>query len=763
MAKINNVEWLNENSNRNYPLKEGASRIGDSITLPRDFLVDAQITGGTLGEYYYVSEVNTNNGIITVLINDFMGNQALSFEIDSSTHLKNKRYTPETRFQPEMNGKIVVGEVQEVLDTLGHVGGSSFSGVATQMEETVVTTTDSDVRVTSNSADGNATLLRGDVGFRGESGILITQDESTNDIVVGFEDPTVPSDCECPPNFPDIKALNGQPPDCSGNFNICGEGVITIKTEGNTICVGSIIDPNQICAIALGGGGGGGGGTPGPPGPPGPGGPAGPPGTCDCDIKLDSECIERFVEFCTADFVNIQICGAPNVPNSTEYFIQPNPILDPHCFVQQVPFVTFGELLLNSQIIKDLQACIDQLKAGTISCVCVAELPPEAMVTDAPNGMGLGSTIDFTSNGELLLTTSSTKIDGVLLTASAAQLNSAGPGDMLKSENLSGLADVATSQQNLQVEPGVDVQTQNLRLEGFSTAPALDGQIPVINSGIITFTTPVGTGDVLAANNGTEFVPATFKSNLLFGSMADQNANAVAVTGGSVTGITDITIADGGTGSSTASGARTNLGLGTIATQDANAVAVTGGSVTGITDITIADGGTGSSTASGARTSLGVAIGTDVQGFDAQLADIAGMSPTLDNFVTSNATNLELSTPADARAKLDAQRVLDGFSNISSATVFTTASDVNKTYTIDNTFAPFTITLPTLASGVLVDGDEICFVVTNDFGTGAVTITAGLGTSVVTGGSPVMGDFVGSSQTYRYSSSNSAWYGVAVV
>jgi hypothetical protein len=44
-----------------------------------------------------------------------------------------------------------------------------------------------------------------------------------------------------------------------------------------------------------------------------------------------------------------------------------------------------------------------------------------------------------------------------------------------------------------------------------------------------------------------------------------------------------------------ASAARTTLGLGGIATQNANNVAITGGSVTGITDITLADGGTGAS------------------------------------------------------------------------------------------------------------------------------------------------------------------------
>ena len=53
-----------------------------------------------------------------------------------------------------------------------------------------------------------------------------------------------------------------------------------------------------------------------------------------------------------------------------------------------------------------------------------------------------------------------------------------------------------------------------------------------------------------------------------------------------------------------ASTARTNLGLGTIATQAASSVSITGGSISGITDLAVADGGTGASTAAAARVNL---------------------------------------------------------------------------------------------------------------------------------------------------------------
>ena len=104
------------------------------------------------------------------------------------------------------------------------------------------------------------------------------------------------------------------------------------------------------------------------------------------------------------------------------------------------------------------------------------------------------------------------------------------------------------------------------------------------------------------------------------------------ITGLYRAGGTDVSVADGGTGASTASGARSNLGLGSMAVQSATGVAITGGFVGGITDLAVADGGTGASTASAARANLAA------QQSNVNLTGLAGLTSAADRLAYFTAT-----------------------------------------------------------------------------------------------------------------------------
>lgn len=68
-------------------------------------------------------------------------------------------------------------------------------------------------------------------------------------------------------------------------------------------------------------------------------------------------------------------------------------------------------------------------------------------------------------------------------------------------------------------------------------------------------------------------------------SMGTTGLTPSTATTGAVVVAGTLNVANGGTGATTDAGARTNLGLGTMATQDANAVAITGGTISGVSGV----------------------------------------------------------------------------------------------------------------------------------------------------------------------------------
>ena len=157
----------------------------------------------------------------------------------------------------------------------------------------------------------------------------------------------------------------------------------------------------------------------------------------------------------------------------------------------------------------------------------------------------------------------------------------------------------------------------------------------------------------------------------------------------------DLSLENGGTGASTAAGARTALGLGTLAIQNT----VDGGDWSGA-DLAIADGGTGASTAAAAFTALKQAATTTATGVVELATDAEAAAGTATDKVltASNASSLGgLSVSAESLAA-------NGYVTLSNGLViqwgsFTCAANTSTTVT-------FPLAFPTACRSVVVSGSQ---------------------------------------------------------
>jgi len=282
-------------------------------------------------------------------------------------------------------------------------------------------------------------------------------------------------------------------------------------------------------------------------------------------------------------------------------------------------------------------------------------------IVQTSDGVLTGEQVLADLNTGLLKNTTAT---GVLTIATqGTDYYAPGGTDVAVADGGTGASTAADARTNLGLVIGTDVQAYNSNLQSISALGSTADRIAYtvgIGGWAETYLAPIGRMFLALTNQSSQ------RSALGLGTIATQAASNVTITGGSVTGITDLAIADGGTGASTAANARTNLGLvigtdvqayngnlqsistlgtaadkiayttgvdtwaeaditaagrailddadaaaqrttlglGTIATQAASNVTITGGSVTGITDLAIADGGTGASTKTAAFDAL---------------------------------------------------------------------------------------------------------------------------------------------------------------
>lgn len=203
----------------------------------------------------------------------------------------------------------------------------------------------------------------------------------------------------------------------------------------------------------------------------------------------------------------------------------------------------------------------------------------------------------------------------------------------------------------------------------------------------------------------------------------------------------------GGTGETTIPGVRKRLGLGDIALLDEIDLTT---DVTGV--LPIANGGTDADNAIDARDNLGLEIGVDIQAYDADLEDIANLTPADGNFIVGNGSEWTTESGSTARTSLGAQTQDAGLDALAA---FNTNGIIVQT--ANNTFAGRTLTgttnRVTVTNGSGVSGDPVVDISSSYIGQSSIntvgTITTGVwnGTDVAiadggTGSSTAIGALV---------------------
>ena len=188
--------------------------------------------------------------------------------------------------------------------------------------------------------------------------------------------------------------------------------------------------------------------------------------------------------------------------------------------------------------------------------------------------------------------TSPIVVNGSTISLTTVPVNLGGTGQVTANAGFNALAPTQTGNSGKYLK--TDGTNSAWDLLDISTAD-ITGTLPIVNG---------GTGQTTANASFNALAPSqtTNTGKYLKTDGTNTSWDLLDISTADITGV--LPLANGGTASSTASGARTNLGLGTIATQDASNVSITGGTITGITDLAVADGGTGASTAAGAMVNL---------------------------------------------------------------------------------------------------------------------------------------------------------------
>jgi hypothetical protein len=226
---MNNLDYLNLNSLRNYPIKDGCSRVSNDglFTIPNTLIVDIALCApGNDTLSLYISRITcSSSNLMIEIFADTVGVFG-KFNITLPSTDYNTDYVMQAgEAFPSATGMITIGTTEDLSGL--PFGDFIFSSTSTPLLMKVYSPTNTGlswINFTDNK--GNTNTVTGYVKMQGNSNI---QFRNVSDVIYmdAGENIGLNKTCTTPPN--PILTINGIAPDSNGNFTLIPDLCVTIE------------------------------------------------------------------------------------------------------------------------------------------------------------------------------------------------------------------------------------------------------------------------------------------------------------------------------------------------------------------------------------------------------------------------------------------------------------------------------------------------------------------------------------------------------
>lgn len=254
MTAVLHAGWLNENQNRRYPFLDSATMLDQTGTLrvPDELIVDlvfpVHAVDYDLTKFYLRRLVVFAAGVVVELGYEGEPEAIAARSITEAEHVENAGYYLDGRGDFEDSvGRIAIGRINEIKK---YGGMYTFDPSATRLLPTVLRPSLKGVRAIRvvSATNEESEYLQDDIELIAGSNIeleVITTGGGDKQLrISAVNNPGYEQSCDCPDTQRGrcIETINEIPPDANGNFELKGDGCLSITALGNGVTL------NDTCA-----------------------------------------------------------------------------------------------------------------------------------------------------------------------------------------------------------------------------------------------------------------------------------------------------------------------------------------------------------------------------------------------------------------------------------------------------------------------------------------------------------------------------------